>query len=129
MRRLRSGELRIAASSKVVERKSPRATWQRLHSHYSKIRGLHLRQLFAEDPIRAQRFSLEASGFFSDCSKNRITDETIQPLLQLASEASLRARIDAMFTGEKINSTETERSSIRHCVPREMRRLYWMATM
>jgi glucose-6-phosphate isomerase len=70
------------------------------------MRDVHLRNLFAQDPGRAARFSLEAEGLFLDFSKNRITDETLALLLELARQSGLRARIDAMFAGEKINVTE-----------------------
>jgi glucose-6-phosphate isomerase len=80
--------------------------WKALAAHYKKISGLHLRQLFADDPKRGQRFALEAVGLYFDYSKNRIDDETLKLLLQLATESGLRSRIDAMFTGEKINITE-----------------------
>src|SRR5262249_51153938 len=71
-----------------------------------KIRDRHLRQLFAEDRERGERFAVEAAGVYLDYSKNRITDETVKLLLQLAQESGLRERIDAMFRGEKINVTE-----------------------
>ena len=80
--------------------------WKALAAHYEKIRGLHLRTLFAEDPKRGERMSVEALGIYLDYSKNRVTDETIQLLLQLAEETGLRARIDAMFRGDKINASE-----------------------
>jgi glucose-6-phosphate isomerase len=80
--------------------------WKSLAAHYTKVRDLHLRQLFAEDPKRGERLTTEAVGIFLDYSKNRITDETLKLLLQLAEESGLRARIDAMFRGEKINITE-----------------------
>jgi len=80
--------------------------WQALEEHYQKVHNLHLRSLFAEDPKRSERFSLEASGIYLDYSKNRITDITIRLLLQLAEAAGLRNRIDAMFSGDKINVTE-----------------------
>jgi glucose-6-phosphate isomerase len=67
---------------------------------------LHLRQLFAGDPGRGERLTAEAAGLFLDYSKNRITDETVKLLVQLAEESGLRARIEAMFRGEKINVTE-----------------------
>ena len=70
------------------------------------MRPLHLRQLFADDPKRGERLTLEAAGIYLDYSKNRITDETVALLVQLAEESGLRARIDAMFRGEKINVTE-----------------------
>ena len=83
-----------------------RAAWKALEAHYPKIRELHLRKLFADDPKRGERMTVEAVGIYFDYSKNRITDETLKLLLQLAEESGLRARIDAMFRGEKINVTE-----------------------
>ena len=80
--------------------------WQALETHYQTLKELHLRQLFADDPKRGDRFTLEAAGLYLDYSKNRITDQTVKLLLQLADECQLRARIDAMFRGEKINITE-----------------------
>ena len=83
-----------------------RSSWKALQAHHEKVRNLHLRELFAKDPQRAERFALEAAGLYLDYSKNRITDETLKLLLQLAEESGLRGRIDAMFSGEKINITE-----------------------
>src|SRR3954466_1650331 len=83
-----------------------RSTWKALEAHYRKIRRLHLRQLFADDPGRGERFTVTGAGLYLDYSKHRITDETLQLLLALAEESSLRARIEAMFGGEKINITE-----------------------
>jgi glucose-6-phosphate isomerase len=80
--------------------------WKALESHFEKIRGAHLRELFADDVHRAENFSVEAVGLYFDYSKQRVTDETIRLLLQLAEECDLRGRIDAMFRGEKINVTE-----------------------
>ena len=80
--------------------------WKGLEAHYKQIRELHLRNLFADDPQRGERMTAEAVGLFLDYSKNRITDETLKLLLWLAEESGLRARIDAMFSGEKINVTE-----------------------
>jgi glucose-6-phosphate isomerase len=80
--------------------------WKALEAHYQKARELHLRELFAQDPKRGERLTLEAAGLYLDYSKNRVTDETLKLLLQLAEEGGLRARIDAMFSGEKINITE-----------------------
>jgi len=82
------------------------AAWQALEAHYSNVRELHIRKLFAEDPNRGERMKAEAIGIYFDYSKHRITDETIKLLLQLAEESDLRSRIDAMFRGEKINVTE-----------------------
>ncbi len=81
-------------------------SWEVLESHHKYISKLHLRELFSEDPKRGERMSVEAVGLYLDYSKNRITEETVYLLLQLAKEAGLRARIDAMFRGEKINLTE-----------------------
>ena len=83
-----------------------RAAWKALEAHYPKIQDLHLRRLFAEDPKRGERLTAEAAGIYLDYSKNRITDETVMLLLQLAEQSGLRSRIDAMFRGEKINVTE-----------------------
>lgn len=83
-----------------------RAAWKALEAHYSKIWNLHLRTVFADDPTRVERMTLEAVGIYFDYSKNRITDETLALLVQLAEESGLRDRIDAMFRGEKINVTE-----------------------
>ena len=82
------------------------ASWQALEAHYPKVRELHLRKLFADDPKRGERMTAEAVGIYFDYSKHRITDETLRLLLQLAEESGLRARIDALFRGEKINVTE-----------------------
>jgi glucose-6-phosphate isomerase len=81
-------------------------TWKALEAHAATNRTLHLRDLFAQDPKRGERLTIEAAGVYFDYSKNRITDQTIQLLLQLAGESGLRSRIDAMFRGEKINVTE-----------------------
>jgi len=83
-----------------------RPAWKALEAHYETMRHRHLRQLFADDPGRGERLTAEATGLYLDYSKNRITDETVQLLLALAGECGLRARIDAMFGGEKINVTE-----------------------
>ena len=83
-----------------------RRAWKALAAHYKKARELHLRELFADDPRRGERMSVEAVGLFLDYSKNRVTDETLKLLLQLAEESGLRERIDAMFRGERINITE-----------------------
>jgi glucose-6-phosphate isomerase len=85
---------------------SDRAAWKALGTHHQKIRDMQLRQMFADDPARGERFTVETGGIFLDYSKNRITDETLKLLVQLADESGLRAHIDAMFSGEKINITE-----------------------
>jgi glucose-6-phosphate isomerase len=83
-----------------------RSAWQALGQHFTKTKTLHLRDLFAQDPKRGERMTVQAAGLFLDYSKNRVTDETLKLLLQLAKEAGLREHIDAMFKGEKINITE-----------------------
>jgi glucose-6-phosphate isomerase len=80
--------------------------WKVLQKHHERIKGLHLRQLFAEDPSRGERLAVDAAGIYLDYSKNRITDETLQLLVQLAQEAGLRERIEAMFSGKNINVSE-----------------------
>src|SRR5438309_2771007 len=82
------------------------AAWKALTAHHDRIGHLHLRQLFADDPTRGERMTAEAVGLYLEYSKNRITDETLGLLLQLAGESGLRGRIDAMFRGERINVTE-----------------------
>jgi glucose-6-phosphate isomerase len=83
-----------------------RAAWERLEDHLGKLRDVHLRDLFADDPGRGRRMTAEAAGVFLDYSKNRVSDDTLKLLLDLAKACGLRARIDAMFRGEKINVTE-----------------------
>jgi glucose-6-phosphate isomerase len=92
--------------AKAIRPLTKRNVWKALTAHYKTVRGLHLRQLFADDPKRGSRMTAEGAGVCLDYSKNRITDETLTLLLQLAEESGLRARIDAMFDGEKINITE-----------------------
>ena len=82
------------------------SAWKALDVHFSTIRNLHLRQLFADDPRRGERLTAEAAGIYFDYSKNRITDDTIRLLMRLAEECGLREHIDAMFRGELINVTE-----------------------
>ena len=83
-----------------------RPEWKALSEHWKKTGSKHLRELFAADPQRAETFSLTACDLLLDYSKNRITDETMQLLVELAESAGLRGKIEAMFTGEKINRTE-----------------------
>src|SRR5258706_12601887 len=83
-----------------------RPAWKALETHHKQIRELHLPALFAGDPKRGERMTAEAVGLYLDYSKNRVTDETLTLLLRLADESGLRARIDAMWKGEKINITE-----------------------
>src|SRR5271170_5858448 len=82
------------------------AAWKALSKHYEQIKPIHLKELFDKDPKRAEKFNVEAAGLFLDYSKNRITEETLKLLIQLAEESGLASRRDAMFSGEKINITE-----------------------
>ena len=83
-----------------------RPAWAALEAHYQQLQEVHLRRLFAEDPQRGERLTAEAAGILLDYSKNRITDETLRLLVQLAAESGLREHIDAMFRGERINVSE-----------------------
>jgi glucose-6-phosphate isomerase len=90
----------------VTDPLSERPAWTALQAHHAEIVDIHLRDLFATDADRGQRLTAEACGIYLDYSKNRVTDETLRLLLQLADESNLRGRIDAMFAGERINVTE-----------------------
>jgi glucose-6-phosphate isomerase len=93
-------------TSPALEPLTQRKSWKKLQAHYKKLRQVHMRSLFADDPRRGERMTAESQGIFLDYSKNRITDKTVQLLLKLAEESGLRSRIDAMFRGDKINVTE-----------------------
>ena len=108
-----------ARSQPIVSRLRERPAWKALQQHHAKIQNLHLRQLFAENPQRGEHFALEAVGLYFDYSKNRVTDETIRLLLDLAAQSGLRERIDAMFSGEKINVTE--KRAVLHVALRTMK--------
>jgi glucose-6-phosphate isomerase len=101
---------RPSGSAGVQSEKVPplrkRPAWALLEKHYQKLKDVHLRQLFADDHGRGERLALEAASVYLDYSKNRITDETLRLLLQLAQESELRDRIDAMFRGDNINVSE-----------------------
>ncbi len=93
-------------------------SWQKLKSHYEEVKNLHLRELFAEDKERASHFTLEAAGLYLDYSKQRITKKTMNLLFALARECQLEEKRDAMFSGEKINSTEGRavlHTALRNC--------------
>ena len=96
-----------------------RKAWKALKAHYKEIRGRHLRDLFAQDPKRGERMTAEAVGILLDYSKNRITDETVTLLVQLAEESGLRDKIATMLRGEKINITE--RRAVLHVALRAPR--------
>ncbi|MFH1024444.1 MAG: glucose-6-phosphate isomerase [Planctomycetota bacterium] len=83
-----------------------RPAWKALEAHFPKVRDIHLREIFAADPRRGERFAAEGAGIYLDYSKNRVTDETLRLLLALAEKSDLRARMDAMFRGDRINTTE-----------------------
>src|SRR5262245_61141149 len=83
-----------------------RPEWAALKEHYQKIQPMHLRDLFAADPRRGERLTADAVGIYLDYSKHRITDETLDLLVQLAEASGLREHIEAMFSGDRINLTE-----------------------
>jgi glucose-6-phosphate isomerase len=89
-----------------IESTSKPAIWRSLQDHHAAVRSVPLKKLFALDPTRGERMTAEAAGVFFDYSKNRVNDETLALLLALAEQSGLRARIDAMFRGDKINVTE-----------------------
>ena len=90
----------------IATRLTERAEWAALQEHFAAVRDTHLRQFFAADPQRAERFSLEAAGLFLDYSKNRITSETLNRLLALAEACGVRPAIRDMFSGKAINESE-----------------------
>ena len=90
-----------------------RPAWKALAAHYQSVRPLHLRKLFAGDPKRGERLTAEAAGLFLDYSKNRVTDETLTLLVQLAEESGLRARIDAMFRCSSLDTIRSGRARRR----------------
>jgi glucose-6-phosphate isomerase len=93
--------------------------WALLEKHYQKMKSQHLRELFAADSKRGESLVVEAAGIYLDYSKNRVTDETLKLLFQLAEESGLRQQIDAMFRGDKINITE--KRSVLHVALRAPR--------
>jgi glucose-6-phosphate isomerase len=96
-----------------------RPAWAALTEHYEKIRDIHLRDLFAADPERGERMTAEAAGLYLDYSKNRITDDTMALLVELANQSGLKERTAAMFSGERINTTENR--SVLHIALRKPR--------
>src|SRR5262245_13678645 len=115
-RRFERRDSRMAVKGQALER---RPAWEALGAHHKKERNLKLRDLFAVDATRGERLTAEAVGLYLDYSKNRVTDETLALLLALAEECNLRARIEAMFRGEKINVTE--RRAVLHVALRAPR--------
>jgi len=98
--------MKVKKMTQEIAPLNERQTWKRLAGHFRQVRDLHLRKLFAEDSSRGERMTVEAVGLYLDYSKNRVTDETLKLLLQLAEECGLRGRIEAMFRGDRINVTE-----------------------
>jgi glucose-6-phosphate isomerase len=98
--------METVAEAVVARKLTEQPAWKKLESHFEKVHGMHLRQLFAADPERGLHMAVEGAGIYLDYSKNRVTDETLGLLIELAKESGLQSRIDAMFRGEKINSTE-----------------------
>ncbi len=96
----------MASAAAGIAPLTARKAWSELETHAKSIRQTHLRELFANDPRRGERMTAGGAGLFLDYSKNRITDETLRLLIQLAEESGLRRRTEAMFSGEKINITE-----------------------
>src|SRR2546427_2445602 len=98
--------MKVRIQPNMKQAADKRQAWKALESHYKKVSSVHLRRLFADDPKRGERMSVEAAGIYLDYSKNRVTDETLKLLLELAQESGLEERIAAMFRGDKINITE-----------------------
>ena len=96
----------LVEKKEVLEPLTKQKAWRAFQAHYNDLRRFHLRDLFVDDPGRGERMTIEAAGILLDYSKNRITEETIKLLVQLADESGLRQRIEAMFRGDKINVTE-----------------------
>jgi len=121
--------MKEANMTTTVQSLTSRPAWKALEAHYQQVRDLHLRKLFADDPKRGERMVSNEVGLSLDYSKNRITDESLKLLLQLAEECNLRARIDAMFRGEKINVTENR--AVLHVALRapKAQPSSWMAKM
>ena len=115
----------MQATMDPLKSTSKKSAWVDLAAHYEKLRGMHLRQLFKEDPKRGERYTLEATGLLLDYSKNLVTDETLELLFRLAAESNLQDHIEAMFRGEKINFTENR--AVLHTALRAPRHASMMA--
>src|SRR5207302_6768014 len=94
------------SDSQTLARLTQLPAWRALSAHFAQVKDVHLRQLFADDPRRGDRLTAQAVGLYLDYSKHLVTDETVGLLVRLAAARGLRARIDAMYSGEKINTTE-----------------------
>ena len=99
------------------------AAWTALQAHYEKIKDVHLRQLFADDPQRGTRLTAEAVGLYLDYSKNRVTDETVRLLVQLARERGVPNAVMPCFAARRLTSQRSVQCSTLRCVLREMKRL------
>jgi glucose-6-phosphate isomerase len=115
----RNKQVSEAASEQLIASPRKLPAWTALQAHAREMKELHLRHLFAQDPQRAERFTIEAAGLFLDYSKNRITEEKLKLLLRLAQQAGLKQRIEAMFGGEPINVSE--RRAVLHVALRAPR--------
>ena len=122
-------ELAIAAQAVTKRLATKGQAWKNLATHFRKVRDLHLRQLFAEDPKRGKRMTAEAVGIFFDYSKNRITDETLQLLIQLAKESGLRKKSTLCFAVTRSTSQKTAQSCIQPCEPLAKGPSCWMGKM
>src|SRR5690242_3651707 len=100
------GSMQPGRAEKSSVSPTRRPAWTALSEHYRTVRKAHLRELFAEDPGRGERLTAEAAGIYLDYSKNRVTDETMRLLVELAAESGVPQRRDAMFRGEHINVSE-----------------------
>ena len=109
--------------TKQIAPLTERQAWKALEAHYKNVREFHLRKLFADDPKRGERMTAEALGLYLDYSKNRITDETLKLLLQLAEESGLRERIDAIVTVRRIRSSPKGSRRKRSLARRSLRAL------
>ncbi|HLK82384.1 MAG TPA: glucose-6-phosphate isomerase [Xanthobacteraceae bacterium] len=103
---MRTAQMVARSGTAPAQSRGKREVWRELQDHHEMMQRVHLRSLFAEDAARGERMTAEAVGVYLDYSKNRINDETLKLLIELAEQAGLRGRIDAMFHGEKINVTE-----------------------
>src|SRR6516164_6708678 len=94
----------VSRIKKLIQAKP--SAWKALRNHYNKMKAVHLQDLFAADPLRGEKMTAEGAGLYLDYSKNIVTPHTLRLLIDLAEESGLQARIDAMFRGEKVNTTE-----------------------
>jgi glucose-6-phosphate isomerase len=117
----------ILLSREQTQPLTARPAWKTLGARYHTLQHLHLRQLFPDNPGRGECVAVEAAGIYLDDSKNRVTDETIRLLVQLAEGCGLRGGIDATFSGEKINVTESAPPLTRPCTRRTASGAWWLA--